>query len=297
MHPDQLPYYRFCSRSMLDKSINSLLGLVEGVSIDGAVSDQEIDYLIQWVHDHRQYQDRHPFNELLPVVAEAVADRVLTEEERYDIIWLCENLRSTEYFDLGTADIQRLHALVSSIAADGIITKEELEGLSSWLEEHDYLRSCWPYDEIEGLVAAVLDDGKIDEREHEALLSFFSEFTETQGKKTLDIDRSMITVQGVCAFCPEITIPNSVVCFTGASSRYTRDEFERIVSDAGGRPVRNVSGKLDYLVIGADGNPCWAYACYGRKVEKAVELRKSGCKLLLVHENDFQDALADSLGL
>lgn len=55
----------------------------------------------------------------------------------------------------------------------------------------------------------------------------------------------------------------------------------------------SVSNKTDYLIIGADGNPCWAYACYGRKVEVAVKLRKEGGKILLVHEYDFLDALAD----
>lgn len=49
----------------------------------------------------------------------------------------------------------------------------------------------------------------------------------------------------------------------------------------------------DFLVVGADGNPCWAFACYGRKVEMAIDYRKQGCKLLIVHENDFWDAARD----
>jgi hypothetical protein len=55
----------------------------------------------------------------------------------------------------------------------------------------------------------------------------------------------------------------------------------------------SVSSKVDYLIIGADGNPCWAYACYGRKVEMAVQLRKQGSRLQLIHEHDFHDAIAD----
>lgn len=57
--------------------------------------------------------------------------------------------------------------------------------------------------------------------------------------------------------------------------------------------TNNVSKSTDYLVIGAEGNPCWAYACYGRKVEAAVNLRKEGYRIILVHENDFHDAVAD----
>lgn len=55
----------------------------------------------------------------------------------------------------------------------------------------------------------------------------------------------------------------------------------------------NQHSKLNYLVIGAEGNPCWAFACYGRKVEKAVELRKKGVRVVIVHENDFHDAVLD----
>jgi len=32
---------------------------------------------------------------------------------------------------------------------------------------------------------------------------------------------------------------------------------------------------------------------YGRKVEKAIQLRKEGHKIILVHENDFWDAIED----
>ena len=59
--------------------------------------------------------------------------------------------------------------------------------------------------------------------------------------------------------------------------------------------MTGVSRYLNYLVIGAEGNPCWSYACYGRKVEKAVELRRAGAQILLVHENDFHDAVADAV--
>lgn len=61
----------------------------------------------------------------------------------------------------------------------------------------------------------------------------------------------------------------------------------------GGDAVPTVSGKVDYLVIGADGNPCWMYACYGRKVERAISLRREGAKLMIIHELDFHDALHD----
>ena len=295
MHPDHLKYAKFTSRAQLEKSVNSLLGIIEGISIDGAINSSEYGFLCLWLSEHAELQDRHPFNELVPVVQAAMADGVLTQEEREDIIWLCERLRSAEYYDKTTADLQRLHAILGGVVADGHISEEELRGLSSWLEEHDHLRTCWPYHEIGSLVHAVLADKKIDEHEHKMLKDFFSEFVAVLDGRTI-VSPSIsegATLVGLCAVCPEIEFDGSRFCFTGASTRYTRSQLVETVSRLGGEVVPSMSAKVSYLVIGAEGNPCWAYACYGRKVEKAVELRKSGVRLLIVHENDFHDAVAD----
>lgn len=295
MHPDHLKYAKFTTRAQLEKSVNSLLGIIEGVSIDGAINASEYGFLRLWLSEHAELQDRHPFNELVPVVQAVMADGVLTQDEQEDIIWLCERLCSTEYYDKATADLQRLHAIVGGIVADGQISEEELRGLSSWLEDHEHLKSCWPYDEIGSLIIAVLADKKIDEKEHKMLKDFFSEFIAVLDGRTI-VSPSIsegATFVGLCAVCPEIEFEGSKFCFTGASTRYTRSQLAEIVNRLGGEVVPSMSAKVSYLIIGADGNPCWAYACYGRKVEKAVELRKSGARLLIVHENDFHDAVAD----
>ena len=295
MDSDQQKYAKFTTRARLDKSMNSLLGLIEGISVDGSINASELGFLQLWLSDHAELKNRHPFNELIPVVQAALADGVLTDEERADITWLCERLRSTEYYDKTTADLQRLHALVGGIVADGHISEAELRGLSSWLQDHEHLKTCWPYDEIDSLVTAVLSDQKIDEREQKMLKDFFSEFIAVLDERTI-VSPSFSeagTLVGLCAVCPEVDFEGSKFCFTGASTRYTRSTLAETVSRLGGEVVPSISAKVKYLVIGADGNPCWAFACYGRKVEKAVELRKSGARLLIIHENDFHDAVAD----
>ena len=296
MHPDHREYLKFTGPARLDKSINSLLGIIEGISIDGVINTLELDYLGIWLIDHEELRDRHPFNELIPVVEAAVTDRVLTSDEREDIRWLCERLRSSEFYDKTTADLQRLHAIIGSIIADTQISETELRGLSSWLDDHDHLKSCWPYDEIGSLITTVLADKRIDEQEHQLLHRFFSEFVALLDGRTI-ISPPVLdghSVVGLCAVCPEITFDGAKFCFTGASARYTRPILVETVTRLGGEVVGSPSGKVSYLVIGADGNPCWAYACYGRKVEKAVQLRKAGSRILIVHEHDFHDAVMDA---
>ena len=82
--------------------------------------------------------DRHPFNELIPVIENALSDHILTEDERLDILWLCDKLSEEgTFYDQVTTDIQKLHAVLGGIIADGVITEKELRGLSEWLLAHD----------------------------------------------------------------------------------------------------------------------------------------------------------------
>lgn len=304
MHTDHEPYAKFTSKARIEKSLNSLLGLVEGMVIDGAINESEVSFLNLWLKEHSGVRLLHPYSELFPVVQAAIADGVITQDEREDIVWLCEKLRSTQFFDKTTADLQRLHAILGGIASDRRVTEEELRGLSGWLEQHEHLRRCWPYDEVNSLILGVLKDRKIDEQEQAMLRSFFSEFVAVLDDRTINspviaestpqTQEESFNIVGLCAVCPDIAIEGSTFCFTGASSRYSRVTLADTVQKLGGQFAPSLTKTVDYLVIGADGNPCWAYACYGRKVEKAVELRKAGLRILIVHENDFHDAVADA---
>lgn len=295
MHGEHRPYLKFTSRTVFEKSVNSLIGIVEGIAIDGSINSTEIGFLENWLNEHIELKDKHPFNELVPVIESAIQDGELSEDERSDILWLCERLTSTEFTNRTTADLQRLHAMLGGIVADGIISEDELRGLSSWMEGHDHLKTCWPYTEIENIICDVMSDKKIDKEEHELLKGFFSEFIALYDNKTivtpLILDGQ--SVGGLCAVCPEIEFDSFKFCFTGASSRFKKSELAYMVTKLGGEVSESMTTKTNFLVICAEGNPCWAYACYGRKVERAVELRKSGVNVLIVHENDFHDAVAD----
>jgi len=293
MNIDYRPYYRFTGRARLEKALNSLTGLIEGISIDGVINKKEVAYVEAWLSENRQLQSSHPFSELIPVVDAAIADGILSGDERQNILWLCERLRSVDFFDAATADMQRLHGLMGGIVADGEITEAELRGLADWLYEQEHLKTCWPYEEVESVITTVLRDKTILASNHELLLNFFSEFTAVSGNGVEGRSHKVLTSPAVCAVCPEVTFEGKIFGFTGSSAKYSRDEFKEIVEGLGGSVAQAVSKKLDYLIIGADGNPCWAYACYGRKVEVAVALRKAGARILLVHEHDFHDAVAD----
>jgi NAD-dependent DNA ligase len=284
LHLDDSSYFRFAACQRLDKALHTLQGIMAGILIDGKVTQAEIKELGAWCE-----------------IDEALKDGVLTADEANDIQWMCANLQNKGgYFDVITADIQRLQGMLHGILADGIIDEKELAELSSWLDESKHLKGCYPYDEIDSLLTSVLKDGKVNDAEQELLKQFFQTFIDYSLSRKIESAvreveiKKDLTVLGVCSCCPEITFADSVFCMTGNSAKAKRSEIATLIEGKGGIYKDQVTQEVNYLVVGANGNPCWAFSCYGRKIEQAINYRKAGNRLMIIHENDFWDAIQDA---
>jgi hypothetical protein len=293
-HENHSQYRTFCEQQILEKSVNTLIGIVEGITADGETNPEEVSLLNEWMFTHSPYERLHPFNEFFPLLSRVLEDGVLDESERADIGWLARKVIRGEFLNSAKGDMQVLHGLLQGVIADGQLKKDELVMLQKWLGEHDHLKRVWPYDEIESLLISTLSDGIVDQNEHNALMAFLQDFCELKPENANGEVQYAVT--GVCAVCPDIEFEGKKFAITGASDRLNRSEFEDRIAGLGGVPHPRVTKDLDYLVIGASGNPCWAYACYGRKVEMAMKLRREGSQLMIIHENDLWDAILDARG-
>jgi len=288
---DHGKYERFCGPQILEKSIFTLVGIVQGIAADKVVSSEELELLRDWLQYHRPLEPKHPFNEVIPLLDEILADAIITEAEKEDLLWLGRKIVNGDLHQATKSDMQILHGILQGIVADGIVNIEEIRHLQDWMADNEQLRKMWPFDEIESLLVSVLCDGKLDDSEQKLLLSYFADFVEFRGNQSPG--EIQLTVAGICSLCPEIEFEDRKFCITGASQRFFRTHFETVITNLGGIVKSSVTKDLDYLVIGANGNPCWAYSCYGRKVEQAMNMRRSGAGLLIVHENDLWDAIQD----
>lgn len=235
------------------------------------------------------------FGDLIVLIEKALEDKKLTEEENNSIIALAEELADVED---GSADrtavaMQELHGLLGAIAADGKLEVSELRGASDWLEDHrEELQGIWPFDEVDATLTGAVNDEALADRE-QFLLAVCSEFLFGSPGLLLMGDLKKMESGGVCACLPQVDFDDQKFCFTGKSERASRIEIEDAVVARGGSASGNVVNDLDYLVVGSGGNTTWKYRCYGRKIEKAMKLCKSGKKLVIVHELDFWDAVED----
>ncbi|MED0687936.1 BRCT domain-containing protein [Anoxybacillus ayderensis] len=296
-------YRMFTSKAELHKSINSLIGIIQGIRFDNVTNEHEIAELIHWCNLHRRFQKSSPFSEIIPIIDYALEynDGKLDSESIEDILWLCSRIEGKaefqKYYDLITSSIQQLHGILHGVLADNVLNEAEIEQLCSWIDDHDFLKGTYPFDEIHSLLVSVKQDGIISDDEKNLLKAFFANFVDVRASHNIHeseirVLKRRYSLSGICAVCPEITFENKVFSFTGASTRATRSEIAKIIQNLGGIFSNNVTKDTNYLIVGGDGNPCWAFACYGRKVEKAIELRKKGTPIIIVHENDFWDEVA-----
>jgi len=176
------------------------------------------------------------------------------------------------------------------------LSDKEISALRSWVSANDFLSGTYPVDEINSLLHSIFEDQKIDPSEREMLLAFCSNLVEFKDslnlveKDYVDL-REKYSISGICAANPIVNIIGHTFCFTGESYRGTRKEISDVIETLGGICRGSVSKKTDYLIVGNGGNPCWAYACYGRKIEEAVNLRRQGGHVIIVNETDFWAAV------
>jgi hypothetical protein len=270
-NPDNRKYFHFAGPARLSKAVHELEGLLLGITADAIVNNDEMIRLTKWLGEYNEFADFQPFNEVIGMLEASLADATITDEEMADLLWLCTQWSDDSgYYSAMTKDLQRLQGILSGIATDRRVSQIELDALQGWMDEHDYLRTYWPYAELESLIVHVLKDGVITEDEHAALLAFFNHFTVDGGHKAVSIgdELQQFCVGGVCAVDPKIEFTNKVFCFTGTTTRCPRSELETLITGRGGIFSKTLVQKTDYLIVGADGNPCWAFSCYGRKVEQ-----------------------------
>jgi hypothetical protein len=284
--------FYFSSRCQVEKAVHELEGILHGISADRVINERELRRLVEWLGEHRAMADRAPFDEVFQLVNSAIRDARLDDTELADLFWMCDRVSSqNEYFNALTADMQRLCGTLDGIIADRQINETEISYLRNWMDSREHLCGYWPFDEVASVIHHVLADSVITKDEHDGLMAFFREFVSEHDSRTIDFkeDFNLFMVSGICAVAPTLMFPDRTFCFTGKSKRAPRSQIAKLVEERGGYFADNVTQKTSYLVVGADGNPCWAFSCYGRKIETAVQLRKKGIPIVIVHEVDFWD--------
>jgi NAD-dependent DNA ligase len=298
---DSEHFRAFTKKSEFDKALHELNGILIGIAIDEKINQKEIQELQSWIKTYHKILNYYPYKEIYEVILNAIDDNIIDDEEKQNLEWITNKyINSSVYYVVVTSDIQRLQGIFHGILSDNVITDEEIIKLDAWLEDNSHLIGHYPYDEVCSLITSILADHKITDEEKNHLKVFFSEFILEDTHSIIDFNeiqklKQSISFAGVCTTNPQISFSNKQFCFTGKSNKSDRDEIIKTIKSLDGIYINSVSSKTNYLVYGDGGSPCWAYSCYGRKVEQAVNLRKNNHAIQIVYEADFWDAVEDYL--
>lgn len=287
----------YTAKSQADKAISSLKGILLGINLDENVNEKEINELKKWVISHNDLINRNPFNEFMMIIENTISNKIPPKETIEDLYWLCQKYENNNvYYNTVTSDLQILQGICHGILSDGIINEKEVFDLNKWLEQNEHLSTYYPYDELRSLILSIVSDNKVDEDEKIVLKAYFRQFVNLKDDETneqIKNETAEIQISGLCTSEPNVIFENKTFCITGVLKRGNRENLQNDIIKLGGIPTESINKKTDYLIIGDNGNPAWAFSCYGRKVEKALSMRKEGHTIMLIHEFDFADIVDD----
>jgi hypothetical protein len=181
--------------------------------------------------------------------------------------------------------IDQLTGICSGILADGIVNEQEAIFFANWVRKHTPLEPAWPFTDILARVEKIFADGVCTEEERLELKLIMEAIC--GHATTLDLTETFSTTLPFDEPEPtEIVFPQRIFNVTGKFAFGSRREVMRAIESRGGIPSDAAPTKLsNYLVIGLFASRDWIHTNYGRKIEKAVDLRKEGSGLRILSED------------
>lgn len=182
--------------------------------------------------------------------------------------------------------IQEMQGIAAAIIYDGRIDEAELTLLKDWVNSHVVEAGEWPLTDLVAILKRIFADGAVTDDERNELFKFMAQFA--AGPKQPAV------IQGVFETNPNIIFRGHSFMFTGRLIFGARKKAEHAVMDRGGKIAESdtVSSRLNFLVVGELGNEAWKYSRFGSKIEAALRMRKGGSSFpAIIHEKDFVAAV------
>lgn len=191
---------------------------------------------------------------------------------------------------LNDRELDELIGLARGLTADGVLNQSEVEYLQRWLTAHAEVHQSPMAMNLLLRVNAMLSDRVLDKEEAAELFETLQQFSggpmelgETLKSSSLPLDEPL----------PNVLFDNRLYCFTGTFAYGTRAECEAAVQGLGGLSG-SLTKKTNYLVIGIYATDSWAHSSYGRKIERALEMKQDGVPVRIIGEEHWRAHLPEA---
>lgn len=183
--------------------------------------------------------------------------------------------------------VQEMQGIAAAIIYDGQIDDTEIRQLDQWIDAHKAFSKEWSLSKVRDCLYQILEDGEVTAEERQQLYQCLSDFA-------ADPRRGAV-VEGVFDKGAEIVFYARQFLFTGILQFGTRKKAETAVLDRGGVVSKSTTPtrSLHYLIVGDFGNESWAFSRFGLKINRAMSIRKTSQppQPAIVRERDFVKAV------
>lgn len=267
-----------------DRALYGLKGILAGVVADKRLNELELLFLDSWLQSQEYLSEDADVVTILSQVGDILEDGVISPDElqqmqaRIEQIVSSRNSETTE----SVGHIEELVGFLTGTASDGVLNDQEITGMSAWLEHNASVQEVWPASVIVNRLALILEDGVITDEERGDLLTTVRQVTGT------DADESGLSFEASTEVWEDsvesLQLEGSVFCLTGDFVSGDRDSVDTLLRCLGAETNSSVNKSVDYLVIGTLASRDWLYTSHGRKIEKALLLKRAGNAIKVITE-------------
>ena len=182
-------------------------------------------------------------------------------------------------------DVSEMLGLVKGVLADGKVTSDEAVMLDNWVLSHPDVTSTWPGNILLERLQRIFQDGKISKSEQLDLLELLNDLV--GGKAGIIGGENTATTLPLDSPPPVIHFNKSIFVVTGKFAFGPRDVCIKSIEELGGACESAITKRTNYLVIGTFASRDWIQTSHGRKIEKAIEYKKSGVPIAIIGEDHW----------
>ncbi|MCQ2106749.1 MAG: BRCT domain-containing protein [Fibrobacter sp.] len=273
-----------------NKAAATLYGVLNGITADQQLNDTEILFLQVWLE--QQSEMKGDILDIYDAVKAALEDGVITSEEREDLKCLLDDcLEFSENVFESDVEVNQFVGFLKGISADGIINKAEFERLKQYVFNAPLkIQKAFPFNIVYDRINMILRDQVVDDAELKELNALVSDIVGTHFTEDGD------AVGGATSLFNDAisgSLNGKNVCFTGKFISGSRKQIESKAASLGAIPQGSVTNSTDYVVIGTMVSRDWIHESSGRKIEKAMGLKKKGAPIIITNEQTWNEFISE----
>lgn len=258
------------------RSYNEFIGYAKGIIADNKIDIEEAKQIALWLDANAIYlYDYINTDLLLNTIKHTIEDDIITDEESKELIKFIKYILYTDEF---SDEIDYILGFMRGISANNIITEKEAKALFNAIKKCED-KTTFPISKV----YEYFKNNK-DFSDNTELLSILKNI---YGGNLITNAKTSLSCLPVDNPQPDIEFKNKVFTLTGEFAFGTRAQCVKEIEKRGGKFSKNVTQNIHYLIIGSIGSDDWIHSSFGRKIEKALQLKKQEKNIIIISEDHW----------